>query len=178
MEFREFPKIPRLRREVVVTEKIDGTNACVVIPEDGSGVFAQSRNRIITPEADNFGFAAWVRDNAEALKALGFGYHYGEWYGRGIGRNYGLTDRRFALFNAGRWTAETVPSIVSVVPVLAKGVGLDAQTDAAMARLRSEGSVAVPGFMNPEGVIVYHVASRSLYKVTCEKDDEWKGKSA
>ena len=35
MEFEGFPKIARLSREIVVTEKIDGTNARVCITEDG-----------------------------------------------------------------------------------------------------------------------------------------------
>ena len=36
MEFQEFPKMARLTREVIVTEKIDGTNAQVFIAEDGT----------------------------------------------------------------------------------------------------------------------------------------------
>ena len=32
-EFKTFGKIPRLFRECVITEKIDGTNACVVIEQ-------------------------------------------------------------------------------------------------------------------------------------------------
>lgn len=35
MEFKEFPKIPRLNREFTITEKIDGTNGCIVV-EEGS----------------------------------------------------------------------------------------------------------------------------------------------
>ena len=35
MEFVEFPKIPRVSRECIITEKIDGTNASVWIGEDG-----------------------------------------------------------------------------------------------------------------------------------------------
>ena len=34
IEFKEFPKIARLNREVIVTEKIDGTNAAVIVTED------------------------------------------------------------------------------------------------------------------------------------------------
>jgi hypothetical protein len=37
--------------------------------------------------------------------------------------------------------------------------------------LRISGSQAAPGFMDPEGVIVFHTASRTLYKKTI-KDDE------
>ena len=35
LEFREFPKIARLSREVIISEKIDGTNAQILITEDG-----------------------------------------------------------------------------------------------------------------------------------------------
>ena len=55
-EFIPFPKIARLSRLAIVTEKIDGTNAQVTITEDGD-IFAGSRSRWITPEDDNYGFA-------------------------------------------------------------------------------------------------------------------------
>lgn len=37
-------------------------------------------------------------------------------------------------------------------------------------RLRTEGSVASPGFMQPEGVVVYMSAARKLFKVTLDGD--------
>ena len=61
-EFREFPKMARLNRECLITEKIDGTNGCVVVAEDGE-VYAQSRNRLLLSETDGFGFALWVEKN-------------------------------------------------------------------------------------------------------------------
>ena len=64
VEFKAFPKIARLNREIVVTEKIDGTNSCVIVTEDGE-VLAQSRNQFITPDKDNYGFARWVWNNSE-----------------------------------------------------------------------------------------------------------------
>ena len=116
--FRPFPKVPRLMRPVVVTEKIDGTNASVCVYPDGT-VRAGSRKRWITPEDDNFGFAAWVRDHAEELRGLGEGHHFGEWWGRGIQRGYGLQTRRFSLFNVDRWNADNPPpACCHVVPVL------------------------------------------------------------
>lgn len=48
--FAAFPSIARLCRDMIVTEKIDGTNAQVHITEDGQ-VLAGSRSRWITPEA-------------------------------------------------------------------------------------------------------------------------------
>ena len=80
MEFTEFPKMARLSREVIVTEKIDGTNAQVCIGEDGS-MLAGSRTRWITPQDDNHGFAAWVEAHREELLTLGPGRHFGEWWG-------------------------------------------------------------------------------------------------
>src|SRR6185295_20257401 len=133
-EFREFPKIPRLNRDILITEKIDGTNAAIIIEEnvlntpelvdnqayrtsDGEYfVSAQSRNRVLVPGkgTDNFGFAQWVSDNRDALALLGPGHHYGEWYGAGIQRGYGLTGKRFALFNVLRWREDEEQSKVFV----------------------------------------------------------------
>lgn len=177
-EFIAFDKIPRLRRNVIVTEKIDGTNALVHVEDDVLfTVRAGSRSRWITPEDDNHGFAKWVKANEDELRLLGPGYHYGEWWGAGIQRRYGLTEKRFSLFNAGRWTDDVRPACCHVVPVLGQG-SQDEAVEAALERLRREGSVAAPGFMNPEGIVVYHTAARSMFKVTLDRDGEPKGKVA
>lgn len=178
-EFIAFPKIPRLNRTVTITEKIDGTNACVVIVKEDDGdawVYAQSRKRIITPESDNFGFAAWVADHEEELIELGPGHHFGEWYGSGIQRNYGLDERRFALFNTFRPT-DTLPSCVEQVPVLWRGEDMSGVNNCSEI-LRVGGSVAVPGFPSPEGIVVYHHASRQNFKVLLEGDEIPKGLAA
>lgn len=177
-EFVPFGKIPRLSRDVIVTEKLDGTNAQVVIGEDGS-VRAGSRTRWITPESDNYGFAGWVARHADELReGLGVGQHFGEWWGAGIQRRYGLTEKRFSLFNVGRWATETVPACCSVVPVLYEGPFCTVSIEQVVAALAKHGSVAAPGFMDPEGVIVFHTASRTLFKKTCKKDEAPKGLSA
>ena len=88
-EFIEFPKMARLSRECIITEKIDGTNASICITEDGQ-VRTGSRTRWITPQDDNFGFSAWAHANKEYLMQLGKGLHFGEWWGSGIQRGYGL----------------------------------------------------------------------------------------
>ncbi len=175
-EFLPFPKIARLRREVWITEKIDGSNATIYIPEDDGPILAGSRTRWITPQDDNFGFARWVQDNAETLKkSLGYGLHRGEWWGAGIQRRYDLKEKRFSLFNSSRW--ETAPELCHTVPVLYRGVFSEDAINQALHRLRTEGSVAAPGFMRPEGIVVYHAAADQLFKVTLEKDEEPKGKS-
>jgi len=175
-EFRAFNKIARLNREVIVTEKIDGTNALVCVTEDGQ-VRAGSRSRWITPEDDNFGFAKWVKQHEDELRTgLGIGYHYGEWWGAGIQRRYGLSEKRFSLFNVSRWTDDVRPACCHVVPILARGV--DLSIPSILEELRSKGSVAAPGFMKPEGIVLYHTAADVLFKVTLEKDSEWKGNAA
>lgn len=178
--FEAFPKIPRLRREATVTEKIDGTNAVIWIDEDGE-VWPGSKNRWLSPgkATDNFGFAAWAADNAAALLRLGPGVYHGEWWGAGIQRHYNIEDRRFSLFNTKRWE-ETVPPEdklllgaigVGAVPVLAEGDFTDVLVDGALATLIERGSQAAPGFMDPEGVVVFHAASKQLFKRTIKGDE-------
>lgn len=165
-EYKPFPSIPRLKRNCLITEKIDGTNAQVWISDDCSVVAAGSRNRWITPEDDNYGFAKWVAEHAEELKQLGPGSHYGEWWGAGIQRGYGLTKKRFSLFKTGTHR----PECCGVVPVLYSGVYTDDCVTTWLNVLRSSGSQAAPGFMNPEGIVVWFSAARSLFKVTLDGD--------
>ena len=86
MEFKEFDSIEILESMITITEKIHGTNAQIAIDDFGTEIYAGSRNRWVTPEDDNAGFANWVYPNKDALiKLLGPGRHYGEYYGSGIG---------------------------------------------------------------------------------------------
>lgn len=211
-EFQAWPKIPRLHRNCIVTEKIDGTNACVVIESVPQGhekhefelarvvlgqaegepmspelaVFAQSRKRLLQTDedggkgSDNFAFAAWVKENAFELAAvLGEGRHYGEWWGAGIQRAYGLDHKRFSLFNAGRWHdkdgngmgTSSAPNCCYVVPVVATGNIISAAAEGGLAVLQDDGSHAAPGFDDPEGIVVYHSAARSSFKVTFDQDE-------
>jgi hypothetical protein len=170
VDFSAFPKIPRLKRGIVMTEKIDGTNAQIVISADGTEIRAGSRNRWITPEDDNFGFAKWVQANRDELLQLGPGQHFGEWWGLGIRRNYGLTDKRWSLFNTGRWSNDR-PACCGVVPVLYAGPFDTAEVDRVLSELREYGSRAAPGWMKPEGVVIYHSATNTLTKQTLDDDD-------
>jgi hypothetical protein len=175
IEFQAFPKMARLAREIIVTEKIDGTNAQVFIADDGVTVMAGSRTRWITPAEDNHGFARWVADNTAELLRLGPGRHFGEWWGSGIQRKYGLTgdDKRFSLFNVSRWSdPEVRPACCGVVPTLYRGPFSEFEIAQALDGLAKNGSVAAPGFTKPEGVIVFHVAAQIGFKRTLEKDDE------
>ncbi len=172
IEFIEFPKIARLSRECIITEKIDGTNAQVCITEDGQFLIG-SRTRWITPEQDNYGFAKWAIDNKEELLKLGVGKHFGEWWGSGCQRGYNLPkgEKRFSLFNVSRWTEEQPPSCCHLVPLLYRGLFSTEACIEALNKLKIEGSLASPGFMKPEGIVCYHVAAGIGFKKTIEKDE-------
>ena len=176
-EFVPFRKIPRLSREIIVTEKIDGTNAVIHVAEDGT-VTAGSRTKWINQSGDNHGFAAWVENHALELTGLGVGVHHGEWWGSGIQRGYGLTkgEKRFSLFNTSKWGMDR-PGCCHVVPVLYEGLFSTGAVDGCLDRLRRDGSVVAPGFMKPEGVIIFHPQGNVFFKKTIDKDDEWKGKT-
>ena len=161
LEFKGFGKIPRIDNvKWIITEKIDGTNAAIVIDEEGN-VGAQSRTRLITIEDDNYGFAQWVQDNKENLLALGPGHWYGEWWGKGINRNYGLKEQRFSLFNP---FLKVVPECCNVVPVIEAETVVDA-----LAILNTEGSLASPGYMRPEGIVLQCDRYHTRYKLIIDK---------
>ena len=202
--FEEFPKVARLTRDCVITEKIDGTNAQVHIIEASSGdlpdhavmvadvgnwaIYAGSRSRYLSLTDDNFGFAKWVHANATALVVLGEGRHYGEWWGSGIQRGYGLQkgEKRFSLFNVARWADDRDrekfpadrPACCSVVPVLYAGPFHTDRIDLTLDDLSRHGSKAAPGFNNPEGVVIWHEAARVLFKKTIVGDAEGKEQKA
>lgn len=177
-EFVPFQKIARLNREIVVSEKIDGTNAQIFIDDLGQTMQVGSRNRWIDEKTDNHGFHRWAMENKEELMKLGPGAHFGEWWGAGIQRRYGLTEKRFSLFNVARWAdggKEIRPKCCHVVPILYRGLFEDFNPVATCAALAATGSVAAPGFMDPEGIVVYHVAAKQLFKKTIKDDEKPKG---
>ncbi len=173
VEFQPWPKMPRLKGNgIVITEKIDGTNAHVYITDDGQ-VLAASRSRYVTPQADNFGFAAFVAEYQEAFRKLGLGRHYGEWWGPGIQRGYGLREKVFSLFNVRRHdnVSETTGcDRIRTVPVLYEGSWDSDTVELIMEDLALGGSVASPGFLRPEGIVLFHRASQNMYKYTFDGD--------
>lgn len=189
--FKGFPKIARFSRECIITEKIDGTNAQIYIEQDGTFLVG-SRTRWITPQDDNYGFAAWAYAHKEELiSGLGPGQHFGEWWGAGIQRKYGLAEKRFSLFNVSRWidfhqldrptelppSQQISPDCCYVVPILARGIleVNESLVDDALYELERGGSKAAPGFMKPEGIVIFHIGANICFKKTIEKDSEPKG---
>jgi hypothetical protein len=198
IEFQSWPKTTRLFRSITVTEKIDGTNACVIFepkpyeewdnePDTLPYHFAaQSRNRLITPDADNAGFANFVYAKHEELFALlGYGRHYGEWWGQKIGRKYDMDHKVFSIFNTDMWSVNVGDKISHVVgdselthvPVLYRGDMSTLEIHDAAGKLIRYGSVAAPGFMNPEGLCVWHSQSRIVQKFTFDNNDKGKWES-
>lgn len=229
MKFVEFKKIPRLSRDVIITEKIDGSNGqicifsletikkefgcsiydlaiqekmyewiekyCLYVHPDNPHVeekdrlyiFAASRNRWLNvgKQNDNHAFAYWVKENAPSLVMLGEGRHFGEWYGKGIQRGYGLEEKRFALFNVSKWQnrglrlvddkQQYAPVPCEVVPVLYEGMFSTVAIAQIIDELSLKGSKAVPGYMNPEGICIYHTAAGQYFKKTLQNDEKHKG---
>lgn len=166
-QFKEFNKIPRLSRDMIITEKLDGTNACIVITEEGD-IFAQSRSRIITPWEDNYWFAKWVEDHKEELMKMWPWYHYGEWRWQGIQRKYNMTKKVFSLFY---FRGKELPTCISMVPILYEWPFDTSMINTVMDKLERGGSIAAPWFMKPEGIVIFHTAANCVFKKTFEKDE-------
>ena len=166
VEFKAFPKISRDNPfKATISEKIDGTNACIIIQE-GKIIGVQSRKRLIIPEDDNYGFAKWVSENTEDLLKLGNGYHYGEWAGPGIQKNpHRLEEKTLFLFNTFR--RETIRDLdipnVAVVPVLFNGILKEDTIESELLRLKNK---YVGTDCKPEGIVVYYHIFRKYTKHT------------
>lgn len=166
LEFQPWPKIGRVSPfKVTVSEKMDGTNACIII-KDAIIIAVQSRKQFITPEADNFNFALWVKDNSTDLLKLGEGHHYGEWVGPGIQKNpHQLKEKTFFLFNTARWNPDNPnrPDCCKTVPVLFQGT-LEAHTIPEL--LKDLTFNAIGTNIRPEGVVCYYASFKKYTKHT------------
>lgn len=137
-EFKKFPSIDQYKHAIktvrdyckhrdlpiptlkfVGTVKVHGTNACVAYNTTTKEITYQSRERTITPQSDNAGFAMWAHseigkraiqnvimstidyfednylENAETV------YIYGEWAGKGVQPKVGVSelDKKFYIFS-------------------------------------------------------------------------------
>lgn len=105
--FVKFPSIEHLKNitkdllrneisDITFTGKVKlhGTNAAIGYDRLTDTLWVQSRQRIITPEDDNYGFATWVHENIDAwMYLVRFAADafeadriiiFGEWAGKGI----------------------------------------------------------------------------------------------
>jgi hypothetical protein len=175
-EFIKFSSIQRFIQPVVITHKLHGSNGQIYIKDDGT-VMAGSRNRWLTIEDDNYGFAKFVKDREkEILEKLTPGRHYGEVWGVGINSGEGGKTKRFALFNTNQWEGKPLPEGIDTVPVLYKGPYYEGVVEETMAKLKAEGSRLVPGFMKVEGVVIYFERSGLRMKHVFENESTaWRG---
>ncbi len=188
-DFKKFPKISRLQSPVIITEKIDGTNGLIYIGPEGD-VYAGSRNRWLSIEDDNYGFARWVDLHSTVLRdTLDVGWHYGEWFGQGIARGYGLDHKRFYLFAVDRYpdlrdnNDLVLPggTQLGVVPVMMRSVQFDPLLHiqecinkfADTAEL-GPGRSNINNFPRPEGFCIFFEHNHMILKVVLDKHDEKK----
>ena len=191
--FRKFPKIGQLHQAVRHahklrpdarpampltyrgTVKLHGTNAGVRLSPSGRVVCVQSRNRVLTVEDDNMGFAAFIFDEhmgahrrallaavADEVRSRRCVVEagclaedvtlYGEWCGPGIQKGVALNslpERQFVLFSAAVGDdGPRVPAggvLASTMPIEAERVGIMAVRDAGAVELRID-------LLSPESV--------------------------
>jgi hypothetical protein len=113
-EFSALARRPKLRFRG--STKLHGVNAGIVFSQ--GALHAQSREIVLTPEADNHGVAKWTHANealfagflspllaqAQSACAQGDALHsialFGEWFGKGVQSGVGVSslDKRFAAF--------------------------------------------------------------------------------
>ncbi len=105
------PSLPKPKLTFTGTVKLHGTNAGVCYNPD-DGLWAQSRENIITPEQDNAGFAFFVETNrgyithlmTEVILKNNFDVKnntvsiYGEWCGGNIQKGVGITNLPKSFF--------------------------------------------------------------------------------
>jgi len=195
-EFKKFGKIGRLNRECIITEKIDGTNTCILVTENKK-LFIGSHKRWLSEKEDNHGCYKWCMERKEQLLTLPVGYHYAEMWGSGIQRGYGLVkgEKRLSLFNVSRFCLHNeepqvcsvdhktnepkyqikLPECLSLVPIIGRGLFCTSFINGCFEKLRQHGSFAVEKFDRPEGIIVFHTANGVMFKYTFENDVQGKG---
>lgn len=174
-----FPKYPKTLRyenlRVVITEKIDGTNGLIEISPDG--VRFGSRNCYLNEHKDNYGFFNFFSQFENRIMESfspeydGLVHIYGEWFGAGIQRTYGLKEKYFMPFSpywANTLIEVGVPNIVPPYQFYA-GKMDSVREEMAFQTLKEEGSQLVPGWKRPEGIIIHYLDNNLKIKRTLDK---------
>lgn len=171
-EFRPWRSIERYQGiHVQIAEKLHGTSAQVHVQKqlDGTLKALAGKRTSYVGTTGHFGFGEFVANNGQALcDSLGEGRHYGEWVGPGVNGQYGLTEKVFVLFNhryhLPKKLAGKLPNRVDVVPVLYDGPYTPTIIGETMDNLKASGSVFAPGFMKPEGVVLFFPQFNTMQK--------------
>ena len=176
--YNSFPSIERLENiYCIISEKIDGTNGLIEINE--TNVRFGSRNRYISFSDDNAGFANFFRHyeakledvakdvitkelelNGETLTSCNESYPlriYGEWFGCGIQRGYGLKDKFFMPFSSfyGEKLIEyQVPNVITPNIMYTGKFSMEV-VGTCMQQLKLNGSGVVKDYKQPEGIVIF-----------------------
>jgi hypothetical protein len=110
----DYHQMPYPKVKYVGTVKLHGTNAGIEVDFANKTLIPQSRERVLSTEADKAGFAAFVENNHDELFEMFnnlFSFFttvmnpvvtvYGEWIGPGIQKNVGinqLSQKTFVMF--------------------------------------------------------------------------------
>lgn len=196
MKYPSFNKIERLENiYCIISEKIDGTNGLIEINYDS--VKFGSKNRYLESHEDNAGFMNFYSYhknifintakelNEKEIEISGetltkyeeiYPIHiYGEWFGKGIQRGYGLDKKFFMPFNpeyAELLIEHEVPHIVRPY-ILYEGKFSEKVATSSMHFLKEEGSYVIPKYMKPEGIVIYFPKYNFYLKDTFE-GPKWK----
>lgn len=169
--YNSFPSIERLENiYCVISEKIDGTNGLIEINE--TNVRFGSRNRYISFSDDNAGFANFFRhyearfedvakdiitkepessDESYPLRI------YGEWFGCGIQRGYGLKDKffmPFSFFYGEKLIEYQVPNVITPNIMYTGKFSMEV-VNTCMQQLKLNGSGVVKDYKQPEGIVIF-----------------------
>ena len=198
--YASFPSIERLENiYCVISEKVDGTNGLIEInevfpvgePKEIQIRFG-SRNRYITFNNDNADFANFFRHyearfkdvaadiilkelevSGETLTECQEQYPlriYGEWFGSGIQRGYGLKDKffmPFSTFYAEKLIEYQVPNIVKP-NIMYTGKFNKLTADMCMNTLAIHGSGIIKDYKRPEGIVIHFPKYNFRLKQTFE----------
>ena len=101
------PNAPKPTLTFTGTVKLHGTNAAVVYSKE-HGLYAQSRERVLSIESDNAGFAFYVESNRKYFEnqlskiCEMYDYHvaviYGEWAGGNIQKGVGICNQEKSFY--------------------------------------------------------------------------------
>jgi len=196
----EFKRYPRIKRSLglgnmLITEKIDGTNAMFVIEDKKLTLLGTHRRQLLMigdpkliehyqhipdleyreslmaeePRRAHFGFVGWCEDHKEELESIGDGVYYGEWVTpevKGCQRYPYEGPPKLFLFCPQRWPEQRPqPACLDLVPTLYRGPFNEEMIQTVIDELDGD-SVAFPGSDNPEGIIIELLQLKKLCKWT------------
>ena len=158
-------------KDVLAVEKLDGTNVSIVV-DNGQLTSIWNRTARIPffTKGKSFIIKGLLNSFERGYCDLPDGQHFGEWWGAGIGKRYPGAPKVFSLFNTTRWQVlkdQGFLTVCDVVPTLYEGRFDTHICDKVVADLIITGSRVWPDAKS-EGIVVFHKAAGSLFKVTCE----------